>query len=175
MEKFLSRKPTRLKNYNYGLQNLYFITICVQDRKQILSEIELCSKPDMKNTCLIQYEDFAMQIKLKPCGVIAEEQLLALEKRYPCIELEDYVIMPDHIHAILYLKETGGASPSPTINDVVCAFKSLTSRLCKKQFGVEKIFQRSFADHIIRDFKDYELRKNYNHDNPRRWYSRISE
>ena len=79
--------------------------------------------------------------------------------------------MPDHIHATLYLrKETGGASPSPTLDDVICAFKSLTSRVCKQRYGIDRMFQRSFAEHIIRDREDYETRKKYIFENPMRWY-----
>ena len=61
-------------------------------------------------------------------------------------------------------------SPSPTLNDVVCAFKSLTSRICKQRYGIEKIFQRSYAEHIIRDTKDYDTRRRYIYENPIRWY-----
>ena len=63
-------------------------------------------------------------------------------------------------------------SPSPTLDDVVCALKSLISRNCKKQYGIEKIFQRSSAEHIIRDQKDYETRRKYISENPMKWYCR---
>ena len=49
---------------------------------------------------------------LKPCGIIVKEQLLLLESRYDNVTIEDYVIMPDHIHAIIFLhNKAGGASP----------------------------------------------------------------
>ena len=110
-------------------------------------------------------------VKLKPSGEIAERQLLMLEERYPSVTVEDYVIMPDHIHAVIFLhKNAGGASPSPTLNDVICAFKSLASRACKQSCGVEKMFQRSYSEHIIRDGNDYEKRRKYIYENPMRWY-----
>ena len=110
-------------------------------------------------------------VKLKPCGEIAKEQLQLIETRFPSITIEDYVIMPDHIHAVIFLHEkAGGASPSPTLDDVVCAFKSLTSRSCKQKFGTEKLFQRSYAEHIVRDRDDYETRRKYIYENPMRWY-----
>ena len=99
--------------------------------------------------------------------MIAEEQLKQIEMRFPSVSVDDFVIMPDHIHALIFLhKNTGGASPSPTLNDVMCAFKSLTSRICKKQYGIERIFQRSFSEHIVRDQEDYVRRKNYMRKNP---------
>ena len=125
-------------------------------------------------------DDAIAKIQLKPCGEIAEKQLLLLEKRYPSVAIWDYVIMPDHIHAIIFLnndtiEETnqsnaGGASPSPTLSEVICSFKSLTARACKLKYGVERMFQRSYAEHIIRDYKDYETRKAYIQQNPIRWY-----
>ena len=64
-------------------------------------------------------------VKLKPCGEVVKEQLQLIEARFPSVTIEDYVIMPDHIHAVIFLHEkAGGASPSPTLDDVVCAFKS---------------------------------------------------
>ena len=110
-------------------------------------------------------------VRLKPCGEIVREQLLQIENRFPSVSVKDYVIMPDHIHVILYLrKETGGASPSPTLDDVICAFKSLTSRVCKQRYGIERMFQRSSSDHIVRDRTDYETHRQYVYENPKRWY-----
>ena len=83
----------------------------------------------------------AYAIQLKPCGEIVKEHLLQIEQRFSTVCVKDYVIMPDHIHAIIFLHgNTGGASPSPTLDDVICAFKSLTSRRCKQKYGMEKYF-----------------------------------
>ena len=169
------RKSTRLKNFDYSSKQLYFVTICTRDRKQLLSEV---IKTDLafidKTTGLYVGEGLAppeYTVKLKPCGKIAKEQLSLIEKRFPTVSIKDYVIMPDHIHAIIFLhKIAGGASPSPTLDDVICAFKSLTSRICKQQYGIEKIFQRSSAEHIIRNREDYETKRNYIYTNPIKWY-----
>ncbi len=54
--------------------------------------------------------------------------------------------------------------------DIICSFKSLTSRMCKSKHCVEHIFQLSFYDHIILDKDDYDTRVKYIHKNPKRWY-----
>ena len=194
MEEKSSRKPTRLQNFDYGTTGAYFVTICTQDRQRILSEI---IKPNIPaSNCSADFQPVGEglappAVRLTKIGEIVEEQLLSLEDRYSHVEIIDYVIMPDHIHAIIFLRgASGGASPSPTsyraqcdatvaesfkckpitLNDVVCAFKSLTSRDCKKQFGLSKLFQRSFYDHVIRDRNDYETRKKYIYENPIKWY-----
>ena len=56
------------------------------------------------------------------------------------------------------------------MDDVICAFKSLTSRSCKQKYGIEKMFQRSSAEHVVRDREDYETRRKYIYENPKRWY-----
>ena len=173
--KLTRRKSTRLKNFDYSSAGAYFVTICVRDRMQILSEIVR-----IDNTATAKTIDTAVgeglappeiTLKLKPCGEIVKEQLQLIEARFPSVTIEDYVIMPDHIHAVIFLHEKlGGASPSPTLDDVVCAFKSLTSRMCKQKFGIEKIFQRSSVEHIVRNREDYETRRKYIYENPKRWY-----
>ena len=157
------RKPTRLKNFDYSSAGAYFVTICIRDRMNILSEIV---KTDLtatdKTNGLEVGEGLAppeITVKLKPCGEVVKEQLQLIETRFPSVTIEDYVIMPDHIHAVIFLHgKAGGASPSPTLDDVICAFKSLISRDCKRKYGIEKIFQRSSADHIIRKPADFRGR-----------------
>ena len=169
------RKPTRLKNFDYSSVGAYFVTICTRDRKQILSEIvktELPAADEATNSAV--GEGLAppeYSVKLKPCGEVAKEQLQLIENRFSTVTVEDYVIMPDHIHAVIFLHEKArGASPSPTLDTVICAFKSLTSRICKQRYGIERMFQRSSAEHIVRDREDYETRRKYIHENPIRWY-----
>ncbi|MBQ4599420.1 MAG: hypothetical protein IJB19_05875 [Clostridia bacterium] len=168
------RKPTRLKDFDYSTPGAYFVTICTRDRKHIFSEIVIPNAATTEVTNSAVGEGLAPPeygVKLKPCGEVVQEQLRSLETRFPSVTIEDYIIMPDHIHAILFLHEhAGGASPSPTLDGVLCAFKSLTSRICKQRYGIEKIFQRSSAEHIIRDREDYETRRKYIYENPMRWY-----
>jgi len=166
MEKeFPQRKPTRLRHFDYSQAGAYFVTICIQDRKRIVSEVV-----KINETVFSDYA-WGYSIQLKPCGEIVKSQLLALADRFENVTVADYVVMPDHIHAILILhKNSGGASPSPTMSDVICVFKSLVVRACKQEHGITKMFQRSFSEHIIRDREDYETRRKYIYENPLRWY-----
>ena len=104
-------------------------------------------------------------------GKIAEKHLLLLEERYPFLSIGQYVIMPNHIHFILFLNEdTAGASPRPTIMDIVCAYKSLTTIECRKNGFSDKLFQSSFYEHIIRGREDYDEIRKYIYENPLNWY-----
>ena len=138
------RKSPRLKGFDYSQNGAYFITICTHNRECILGNI-VGQGLAPAETNLSQY------------GKIAKDQLLNLENRYKTIKIDKYIIMPNHIHIIVIIDNTAGASPCPTISDIICSFKSLTTRVCNKSYNKpQKIFQTSFHDHIIRNEKDYQ-------------------
>lgn len=150
------RKHPRMNHHDYSTAGAYFITICTHNRRCLLSRIVGRGFAPAET----QYTTY---------GRIAEEQLFLLEKRYPSLKIDQYVIMPNHIHAILLLEETAGASPRPTIPDMVCAYKSLTTRECKKVRPIDKLFQTSFYEHVIRGREDYDEIAEYIVNNPKQW------
>ena len=105
-------------------------------------------------------------------GEIVEKHLLSSEQ-IPGVEIDEYAIMPDHIHAIIFIKNlSNGTSraPSPTVaNEALPHIVSTFKSFCNKEIGTN-IFQRSFYDHVIRDRKDYETRQKYIYENPKKWY-----
>ena len=166
---FSKRKHPRLNNYDYSSAGAYFVTICTQNRQCVLSRIIERKQSLQSEVCLNTAK--TNDIEYTAFGKIAETQLLLLEERYPFLSVDQYIIMPNHIHVILILNnETAGASPRPTIMDIVCAYKSLTTRECKKNGFSEKLFQTSFHEHIIRGYEDYEKIIKYIYENPIRWY-----
>ena len=163
------RKGMRLARYDYSAGGAYFITVCVQNRRRILSEVLPPSvgdgAPDVPH------------LRLTKAGETVKKHLLSSE-RISGVTVDQYVIMPDHIHAIIlldprkYENTQNGTSraPSPTnkmLPRVIAAFK----RFCHLEMG-EVIFQRSYSEHIVRDAEDYETRKKYIYENPNRWYYR---
>lgn len=54
--------------------------------------------------------------------------------------------------------------------DIVCAFKSLTTLECKKTYKIDKLFQTSFFEHVIRDRNDYNGIVKYIYENPAKWH-----
>ena len=151
------RKPLRLKNYDYSSNGYYFVTICSHNRRQIFSKIV--------------GQGLAPAVtELTAYGKVAQKQLLDLENRFQGVNLDKFVIMPNHIHMIVIInKNEAGASPCPTLSDIICAFKSLTVRECHTLSPDAKIFQTSFHDHIIRGEKDYEKIWEYIDTNPMKW------
>ena len=163
---FLKRKDLRLKQYDYSSEGAYFVTICIKDRMRLLSEI-------IKPVGVGAHDD--PQIRLTKIGKIIEKYLLSSEN-IPGVKIDRYVIMPDHIHVIIFLhpdkyaKRKDGSSRAPTpTNEMLPHVVSTFKRLCNKYLG-NNIFQRGYAEHIIRDLEDYRIRSKYIHENPARWY-----
>lgn len=116
-----------------------------------------------------QYQDSVLSLSVY--GRIAENQLFALEKRYDFVTIDKFVIMPNHIHAIVILDGAAGASPRPTLPDIICAYKSLTTRNCNKIASCtgRQIFQNSFYDRVITSEEGYFEVWQYIDENPRKW------
>ena len=152
------RKPNRLPTFDYSTPGAYFITICTQDRKCILGKIVGGGALD------------APVVQLNDLGLIVEKYIRSGE-RISGISVDKYVIMPNHIHVILFVDETytGGTSkaPSPT-NTAIPHFVSTLKRFCHRDIG-KIIFQRSYHDHVIRNEQDYLKIWEYIDNNPISW------
>ena len=84
-------------------------------------------------------------------------------------KVDQYVIMPNHIHVILLLEETAEDCRHVTLSNIICAYKSLTTRACKKAHTIDKLFQSSFYEHVIRGREDYHEIAEYILNNPKQW------
>ena len=148
------RKTTRLRTYNYSSGGAYFITICTTD--VVLSNI-------------VARDFVCPEVRLTSVGEVIEKNIKQIN-RAENVSVEHYVIMPDHIHMIVFIndtmgeKEKGKDPANERIPQVVSVFK----RLSQKDVG-RKIFQRGYYDHIIRNDKDYEVKWQYIDDNPANW------
>ncbi len=194
------RKPTRLKHFDYSTTGAYFITICTEGRQKVLSRIvggdvldtpksvELLPHenvggdvPDApKSVELLPHEnvggdvlDAPKSVELLPHGKIADKYINRMNEFYEHIAVDRYVIMPNHIHIMLWVKGTENGpsrTPVPTLqNSVPSQFVSTFKRFCNKEYG-DNIWQRHCNDHIIRNREDYEEHVKYVYENPMRWY-----
>ena len=85
------------------------------------------------------------------------------------VNVDKYVIMPNHIHLILFVNGLDGTpgAASPT-KAVVPRFVAVLKRFINKEIG-ENIFQRSYHDHVVRNEKDYLRIWEYMENNPKQW------
>ena len=95
-KEFPKRKPTRLKSFDYSTTGAYFITICTENRQNVLSKIvgvDVLGDPQA--------------VELLPKGEIAEKYISQFNGFYDNISIEHYVIMPNHIHLLLLVRNNG--------------------------------------------------------------------
>lgn len=151
------RKHPRLKEYDYSSNGVYFVTICTKNRIHYLSHI--VGRDDL----------IPPKTELTNIGKITDKYINSIETAYNNVSVEKYVIMPDHIHLLLFIdvsdESSGGVgSPRPTLNRIIKALK----RMITKEVGFS-IWQESFYEEIIRNEKAFYNTWNYIEGNPSEW------
>ena len=155
---FPKRKDPRLAGFDYSKAGAYFLTICTQNRKNVLGAIVGEGSP---------------LPRLSLYGTIVDRWIQKIPEKYPVVSVDRYVIMPNHIHILLSItNDDGRGNPSPTIDTVIGWLKYQATKEINILRGStdDKIFQRSFFDHIIRNREDYYEICKYIYENPARWY-----
>ena len=173
-EKFKNKyriPSARLKNWDYGTNASYFITICTQEMHSFFGTVQ------------------DKQMHFSALGQMADQYWGEIANQFPYVELGNFQVMPNHIHGILIinkgkvpvepkeaLKEvkTGGfaGENNPMLQDnisrIVRWFKGRCSFEMRK---IDKSFnwQSRFHDHIIRNSESFEKIQNYIVENPALW------
>ena len=157
--KIHNRRSIRLKGYDYSQKGLYFVTIVCQNRQRFFGQIN---------------ED---EMRLNEAGKMIENEWQKIPERFENVQLNEYIIMPNHFHAIIAITEQEQPQGiSTTVGDIVGAFKSITTNEYIKKVKSnhwehfnKRLWQRNFWEHIIRDEKsDQEISK-YIISNPQNW------
>ncbi len=152
------RKRLRLKGYDYSQDNKYFVTICTHCHERCFGMIS------------------AGRMELNEYGRIADDQFKWLQKQYSYIIIPVWIIMPDHVHAIIEIDSRGRSRPAPAtavipvkikpLPELMGAYKTTTSKKIHLS-GMEHFrWQRSYHDHIIRNSTEYTRIFNYIENNP---------
>ena len=173
------RKQIRLKNYDYSENGAYFITICSKNREPLFGKIVRDGIPDVPLTdCDDNGNIF---VKLSDVWRTIQETIEYIDGHNENIEIEKYVIMPNHIHLIIMVNKINhkgfgtSGKPSPTenedetrANEIIPKLVSSLKRYTNKQTKSD-IWHRSYHDHIIRTQKDYDKIWEYIDTNPIKW------
>ena len=173
------RKSIRLKNYDYSSNGYYFVTICTQNREKLFGEIvgaTLCGRPNNPDKLIVKW-------------------LLELENKFKGVKIDEYIVMPNHIHFIIkrtgdhtgstgdhtgstgdHTGSTGDHTGSPLLRDIIGWFKTMTTN--EYIAGVKdvrfmpfkgRLWQRNYYEHIIRNYDDYINIADYIQNNPLKW------
>jgi len=181
------RRSIRIQGFDYSKAGCYFITLVCQNRKNFFGKIILDSNRQNK-------------VKLSPTGMIAQSCWLEIPIHYPNVKLHEFVIMPDHMHGILEIKDQENLESNGLRIQQVNKYqkiipKSIGSILRGYKIGVTKWFrdqcmkeawilidrqeivlwQRNYYEHIIRNEFEYFAFSNYIRNNPKNWKGKIEE
>ena len=150
MKAFPQRKPNRLAGYDYSQNGAYFITLCVKGRHEILWD------PVGARTT---------RPSLSEIGLVVETAIKNIPNIYETVFLENYTVMPNHIHMILRIDDQNGrALRAPTISTVINQVKGYATKQIRYS-----IWQKLFHDHIIRNENEYHRIAEYIQNNPLNW------
>jgi putative transposase len=181
MDKFQGRfriASTRLKDWDYSSAGWYFVTICTRNQKPFFGEV---------------FED---KVELSSLGEIAIQMWREIPYHHSGVELDEFVIMPNHIHGVIILSsEEQGASQDKSVETlhatsvqssmneemaeisprkgslsvVIRSYKSAVSRWSRRN-GIEDFaWQSRYFDHVIRNEESLRKIRRYIRENPMKW------
>ena len=161
------RKSQRLRNYDYSQNGAYFITICTNNKEHLFGKI------------------IRGQMVLNVYGEILEKHIQKMSNLYDDIKVNNYVVMPNHIHIIIAIcRERIVCVPQsdPTksqIPQMIQAYKSSVTKEIREisrngthemhSLQQQQIWQKSYHDHIIRNEAEYQKIWEYIDTNPLKW------
>lgn len=150
------RKQNRLKNYDYSSPGCYFVTICTKDKKRLLWKID----------CPLPVGAACGRPPLSKIGQSIEAQIEILARTYSMVTVDQYVVMPNHIHLMVRIHppENRRSQAAPTLPRIVNQFKGAVT----KSVG-RTIWQKGYHDHVIRNDADYLRIWHYIDTNPAKW------
>jgi putative transposase len=177
------RKSIRLRDYDYSQAAVYFITACTYHRECLFGEI------------------LSDEMRLNHQGVLVAETWKSLVAAHPNAVLDEWVVMPNHFHAIVILNQPVGAiHESPITNEytnvprairelplrmtviqrrnmllskLIGRFKMLSSKYINESRNTSgtPLWQRNYWERVVRDEKELHAIREYIGNNPRQWHS----
>jgi putative transposase len=150
------RRSIRLKGFDYSRSAVYFVTICVQNRECLLGTIS------------------QHKMLLNDSGQMVAAEWLALTSRFPSVILDEFVVMPNHFHGIVYI--SSDSADRPTLGKIIGAFKSIVTDHyitgVKTQGWIpfdQRLWQRNYYEHIVKNESALHSIQQYVRDNPLTW------
>ena len=145
---------TRLKDWDYSSCGYYYVTICTKDKVCLFGEVIKSS------------EGLGASVKLSQIGEIVENFWRGIPEYYNNIELDECIMMPNHIHGIIAITEE---RKNITLGHIINQFKGLCTKNIREFGNRNFTWQPRFHDHIIRGEKDLERIRQYIYENPLKW------
>jgi putative transposase len=162
---------TRLADWDYSSNGFYFVTICTKNKEAYFGTIQNTSHPgnETQNVASLQATDI---------GMIACQYWSEIPAHFPFVELDEFIIMPDHMHGILLFNkpeqttwQPNKAGPqSRNLASVIRGFKAGVKTYATTN-EIEFQWQPKYYDRVIRNSNELERIRKYISDNPNNWLS----
>lgn len=168
------RKSIRLADFDYSRAGAYFITLRVEKNMELLG-------------CIDKYS-----LRLSDAGRMIVNEWKHLRKRYINVIPDEFIVMPDHFHGILFItpqhedlssnNDDTENKPNPTLSRIMQSFKSITTVTYMN--GVRnhswpefdtRLWQHNYFDRIIKNDNELNILRQYIHSNPRRRIEKLKE
>lgn len=159
------RNSTRLKGYDYAQEGAYFVTLCTYHNQSIFGDINADG-----------------EMLLNTIGCIVLEEWERTETIRENVILDEFVIMPNHIHGIVIITTEVCQRQTPTqaqfgkpvpnaLGTIIGQFKSIVTKRIGKLYGTtsDTVWQKNYHDHIVRNEKALNNIRRYIQNNPLRW------
>jgi len=156
----------RLEAFDYRTPGAYFVTICTEDRRQVFGRVNI--------------EEMLLSLQ----GRVAQECWAAIPQHSRGVELDAFVVMPNHLHGIIFIcdplltereaqciaqPQPQGMRLSPNLGYVIRTFKAAVTRQLVKLGTPMPVWQSDFYDRVIRDDRELNEIRRYITDNPKQW------
>ncbi|TSA33302.1 MAG: hypothetical protein D4R64_14525 [Porphyromonadaceae bacterium] len=151
-------QSTRLSIWDYGSNGKYFVTICTDRKVPYFGHIE------------------SLNLVPTEIGDYAKKCWESIPERSPFVELDSFILMPDHLHGILCFGKRDQSDWKPNqfgpqfqnLASIIRGFKSAVTSFTKAQ-SIEFHWQPRYFDRIIRSGKELNQIREYIRDNPGKW------
>jgi REP element-mobilizing transposase RayT len=167
------RRSIRLPAYDYRWPGAYFVTICTPERSCLFGGVT------------------SGAVVLNATGRIVESCWQAIPTHFPNVILDEFVVMPNHVHGIVILAEADRSAvgaqhavplqreslrqfqkpPAESLSSVIGSFKSASTRQINLLRGTSgaPVWQRNYYEHVVRNEEDLQAIRQYIRDNPAQW------
>ncbi len=168
------RRTVRLHDYDYSQSGAYFVTICTEGRNALFGTLVQDGEPS---------------VALNEAGLAVRRFWMEIPRHFPLVLLDEFLVMPDHLHGILLLggegdslgRSRGANDYSPlqdgttrTVGSVIRGFKiGVTKWFNENGSTADKVWQRSFYEHVIRNEQELQATRQYIQENPLRTVLRL--
>ncbi|MBI2059373.1 MAG: transposase [Nitrospirae bacterium] len=169
------RRSVRLQGYDYAQSGAYFVTMCAQGRECLFGDV------------------VDGDIVLNDAGRITERCWLAIPAHFPHVQLDVFVVMPNHLHGVLLIYDIPAASAvsvgaknisplqsdksagqrprgtSKTIGSVIRGFKIGVTKWFRQNTSIHMVWQRNYYEHVVRNDDELNRIREYIVNNPAQW------